>query len=99
MERRLAPPMGRVAQFVGASNFSPESVFMGSRETLRLVERFPRVAPDTIKYEITVRDPTVWIKPWTAEILLTQKADRLYEVACHEGNFAIMTDILSGAHK
>ena len=72
---------------------------MGSREQLHLVERFTRVAPDTIKYEITVIDATVWTRPWTAEVVLTQKQDRLYEVACHEGNFAIMTNILSGAHK
>jgi len=84
---------------VETTNFSPKSFFMGSREALRLVERFTRVAPDTIKYEITVSDATVWTRPWTAEILLAQKADRLYEVACHEGNFAIMTDILSGAPK
>jgi len=99
MERRLARPMGRDTLVVETSNFSPESVFMGSRETLRLVERFTRVAPDTIKYEITMSDPIVWTRPWTAEIMLAQKTDRLYEVACHEGNFAIMTDILSGAHK
>jgi len=84
---------------VETTNFSPKSFFLGSRDRLYLVERFTRVAPDTIKYEITVSDATVWTRPWTAEILLAQKSDRLYEVACHEGNFAIVTDILSGAHK
>ena len=64
---------------------------------MHLVERFTRVALDTIKYEVTVSDPTTWTEPWSAEIRLKQTQERLYEAACHEGNFAIITDILSGA--
>ena len=50
---------------VETTNFSPKSSFMGSAENLRVVERFTRVAADTLKYEITLDDPTTWTKPWT----------------------------------
>ena len=82
---------------VDTTNFSTKSNFMGSAENLHLVERFTRVAPDEIRYEITVDDQTTWMKPWTAAIRLKQTQDRIYEVACHEGNLPIMETMLSGA--
>jgi hypothetical protein len=36
---------------VDTTNFSAKSNFMGSAENMHLVERFTRVAPDTINYE------------------------------------------------
>jgi hypothetical protein len=56
---------------------------------LKLVERFTRVAPDTINYETTVVDPTVWTKPWTFMVPWKQSKDAIYEFACHEGNEAM----------
>ena len=38
---------------------------MGSAENLHIVERFTRVAADTLQYEVTVDDLTTWTKPWT----------------------------------
>jgi hypothetical protein len=81
---------------VETANFSPKSNFMGAAENLRLVERFTRVAPETINYEITLEDPTTWTKPWTVVIPLRQSHGRLYEFACHEGNQS-MFGILAGA--
>ena len=81
---------------VDTTNFSPRSSFMGSAEHLHLVERLTRVAPDTLNYEITVNDPTTWTKPWTAVIRLKQSHDRIYEYACHEGNY-MMDSMLAGA--
>jgi len=83
---------------IESTNFSPRSFFLGSSDQLQLVERFTRVALDTIKYDVTVTDPSTWTKPWSAEIRLKRTQDQLYEVACHEGNFRIVTDILAGAH-
>jgi hypothetical protein len=82
---------------VDTTNFSPESNFMGSAENLHLVERFTRVAGDTINYEITLDDPTTWTKPWTAMIPLKQAQAPLYEFACHEGNYSTMVGILGAA--
>ena len=82
---------------VDTTNFSKKSYFMGSSENLHLVERFTRVAEDRIDYEITASDPATWIQPWTAVIHLKQSHDRIYEYACHEGNYEVMVDMLRGA--
>jgi hypothetical protein len=81
---------------VDTTNFSEQSNYRGSRETLHLIERFTRTA-DGIRYEVTVDDPTTWTKPWTAALALAQQPDgALFEYACHEGNHS-MRNILSGA--
>ena len=82
---------------VDTTNFSPKSSLLGSAENLHVVERFTRVAPDRINYEMTLADPTTWTKPWTAVVHLEQTNNNIYEYACHEGNQQIMTDILAGA--
>ena len=83
---------------VDTTNFSPKDSFMGSAENLHLIERFTRIAPDEIRYEITVDDLTTWTKPWTAAIRLKQTPDKIYEFACHEGNFEVMEGMLSPTH-
>ena len=78
---------------VDTTNFSPKSNFMGSAENLHLVERFTRVAPDEIDYEMTMDDPATWTKPWTAMMRLKLTADKMYEYACHEDN-GVLEEIL-----
>ena len=51
---------------VETTNFSPKSNFRGSRENLRLVERFTRVGPDTLEHRIAIDDQTTWATAWTA---------------------------------
>jgi len=65
-------------------------------ENLALTERFTRKDKDTLIYEFTINDPTVWSKPWTASIPMTRSDSRIYEYACHEGNYDMM-NILSGS--
>jgi hypothetical protein len=79
---------------VDTTNFSEKSNFMGSAEGLHLVERFTRVAADTIKYEMRFDDAATWTRPWTAEMPLKQTDVRLYEYACHEGNDGIVSGML-----
>ena len=74
-----------------------------SRSTLRLVERFTRVGPESIDYTFTLEDPTVFAQPWTASApMTTDQASRgvtsgqIWEYACHEGNHA-MVNVLTGA--
>jgi hypothetical protein len=81
---------------VETTNFSPKSNFMGSADNLRLIERFTRVAPDRIDYEITLDDPTTWTRRWTAMLPLKRKQEQVYEFACHEGNYSL-SGTLSGA--
>jgi hypothetical protein len=82
---------------VDTTNFSSKSNFLGSAENLHLVERFTRVAPDTIDYQVTLDDSTTWTRPWTAVIRLKQMQEKIYEFACHEGNQDAMLSILAGA--
>ena len=64
-------------------------------ESLRVTERFTREGGDMIRYRATVDDPTVYTKPWTVEIAMNKVEDRLFEYACHEGNYG-MAGILRG---
>ena len=81
---------------IETGNFSPQARYQQASENLRMVERITRIAPDTIRHEITLDDPTTWTRPWTVMILLKQTQDPLFEYACHEGNYA-MPGILAGA--
>ena len=81
---------------VDTTNFSSEYSFRGSDVNLHLTERFTRVSPHVIQYEFTVDDPTAFTKSWTARIPLNKTTERVYEYACHEGNYAL-ADILAGA--
>jgi hypothetical protein len=69
---------------------------LAGKATLRLVERFARLDPDTIRYRLTVSDPATFSRPWTLENALRKSDGPLYEVACHEGNYGL-AGILSGA--
>jgi hypothetical protein len=79
---------------VDTTNFT--DVSRTTDENLHLVERFTRTGAATLLYEFTVDDPTMFTKPWTAALPMTRTADRLFEYACHEGNYAL-PDILRGA--
>jgi hypothetical protein len=81
---------------VETTNYSPKSDFRGARENLHIVERFTRVSPGRIDYEVVVNDPTTWTRPWTAMIPLKLTQEEIYEFACHEGNEG-MVGILAGA--
>ena len=62
-----------------------------------LTERFTRISPNDLSYDLTVNDPKTWTKPWTLH--MPYKLDpsyKIYEYACHEGNY-MMLDALSGA--
>jgi hypothetical protein len=66
-------------------------------DALKLVERFTRVSPDTIQYEVTIDDPKTYTKPFkVAYPILQEPGYQLFEYACHEGNHA-MFNSLSGA--
>ena len=79
---------------VETTNFHPRGNPMGgyntlSDENLRLVERFRRIADDTLEYTFTVDNPTMWTKPWTAVINWKRSRGELLEYACHEGNYSL----------
>ena len=83
---------------VETSNFRGESAPQGGSENLRMIERFTPTAAGTLEWSVTFEDPTVWTRPWTYSMPLTQvdQSEQLFEYACHEGNHA-MRNILSAA--
>ena len=78
---------------IDVTNFSPKTDFQGSRENLHLIERWARTSPSTLEYAVTVEDPTVWTRPWTAKqefIRQNNEENRIYtEPRCIEGNFGL----------
>ncbi len=77
------------AQFQGGSS--------GLTSTnMSLVERLTRIDPDTVAYEFTVTDPTVFTVPYTAMMPFRRTDGPLFEYACHEGNIGL-AGILGGA--
>jgi hypothetical protein len=78
---------------IDVTNFSPKADFQGSRENRHLVERWTRTGPDTLEYAVTIEDPTVWARPWTARQEFTLQSNlenRIYtEPRCHEGNYGL----------
>ena len=83
---------------VETRNFLRETSFRGglSDANLHLTERFTRVSPGTLMYEVTVDDPTAWTQPWTYQIPMQRSDQPMYEYACHEGNYGLY-NILAGA--
>jgi len=83
---------------VDTIGFSPKSDMMGSSTGLHLIERFTRIAPDVLQYDVTMSDSSTWTQPWTVRIPMKQIDEPLIEYACHEGNLG-MFGILAGARK
>ena len=83
---------------VDTTNFRPEGAFTGASENLHVIERFRRIDADTILYRVTLDDPATYSRSWTMEFPFRATQGRIYEYACHEGNYA-MTDIMGGARK
>ena len=79
---------------IDTTNFTAKTNFRGADDKLHLVERFTRIDAETIEYQFTAEDPTVWTRAWTAAFPLHRIDDRMYEYACHEGNERSMEGIL-----
>jgi len=80
---------------VDTTNFTGKANFRGSGENMHLVERFTRTDPDTLLYEFTVDDPHSFTRSWTAQIPMSKGPERIYEYACHEGNYSLFTTLSS----
>jgi hypothetical protein len=85
---------------VDVTNFSPKTEFQGSRENLHLIERYTRLDADTLEYEVTIEDPSVWTRSWTVKQELRRQNDEAnriyYEPRCFEGNYGL-PGLLAGA--
>jgi hypothetical protein len=83
---------------VDTTNYVPNATRVGASDKLHTIEKFRRVAQDTLEYYVTFDDPTVWSRPWTLMIPLKMTGERMFEYACHEGNYGLPA-ILRGARE
>jgi hypothetical protein len=82
---------------IDVTNFSPKTDFQGSRENLHLVERWTHTAPNTLEYEVTIEDPTVWMRPWTAKQEFTRQSDQENKFIARAPSKETMASRLRGA--
>ena len=88
---------------VETTNYHPQQSFRGALRhyfflspDAKVTERFTRVADATLLYQFTVEDPKVYSAAWKGELPMNAVEDKIYEYACHEGNYAL-PGILAGA--
>jgi hypothetical protein len=83
---------------VETTNFRDRSVYRNANpDTLKLTERFTRIAPDKVTWAVTVDDPATWTRSWTYALPLTlNDREPLMPYECHEGNYGLK-NILSAA--
>jgi hypothetical protein len=99
-------PGDGLRQFMGASigHFEGETLVVETRNLTEklaigrglpsseavLTERFTRIDPEMINYEVTLDDPLTYERPWTFRLTLTTQPDyEVLEYSCHEGNFFV----------
>ena len=68
----------------------------GATENLHVVEKFTPQENGDLLYQFTVDDPSIWTASWTGEYTWRSEDAKVYEYACHEGNYS-MAGILKGA--
>jgi hypothetical protein len=83
---------------VETTNFKDRSAYRNANpDTLILTERFTRIAPDKLRWSVTVDDRSTWARPWTFSMALTMNdKEPIQQYECHEGNYGLR-NILSGA--
>jgi hypothetical protein len=74
---------------VETTNFTDKTNYRGSSDKLRLMEGIRRTASDTLLYQVTVDDSTMFTRPWTIELPVRLSDGEIYEYACHEGNYGL----------
>ncbi|PCH58432.1 MAG: hypothetical protein COC19_08495 [SAR86 cluster bacterium] len=83
---------------VHSTNLNTKQAYRGASENFAVTERFNRVADDSINYSFTIEDPDTFTQDWSAQIPMTRTDDKLYEYACHEGNYSL-PGVLAGARR
>lgn len=55
----------------------------------KVIEKITPTGPQSIRYEFTVSDPSLWDVSWGGEFPMEITDDLLLEYACHEGNYGL----------
>lgn len=80
---------------VDTTNFNSTPPLSGADENLHVIEYFQRT-DQGLNYSFVVEDDTVWGESWGGEYFWPRVQEKVYEYACHEGNYAI-GNIMRGA--
>ena len=81
---------------VDTTNFVSNPALNGADENLRVIERFEKQSDGSLHYSFRVEDPTVWRSAWEGDFPWPLTDAKVYEYACHEGNYAL-GNIMRGA--
>src|SRR5687767_434237 len=98
VETWLGDPRGRwegntlvveTRNFLSSADVGRTGVVYGNAnpKTYRLVERFTRVGPDEISYQVTIEDPETWTRPFTIMVPWNKTNEQIYEYQCQELNY------------
>jgi hypothetical protein len=87
---------------VDTTNFDDSGGFYGDAggnfawdRNLHVVERFKLLDPDTLLYQFEIDNPTAFTRPWQGELTMSRSSERIFEFACHEGNYSL-TNMMRG---
>lgn len=85
---------------ISTRHLHPQQSHFGSGPGLEVTERLHLENADKLVYSFTMTDPIAYTQPWTAEMVFHRRPpqERIYEFACHEGNYAL-PGILAGARR
>ena len=81
---------------VETTNFTSTPPLSGADENLAVTEKFTRTADGGLMYSFVINDPTIWQTSWGGEYPWPTSEGKVYEYACHEGNYAL-GNIMRGA--
>ena len=83
---------------VETANFKEFPALAGADQNLKVTEFFRRQKDGGLLYRFVVENPEVWSETWQGEYSWSSSDGKLYEYACHEGNYAL-GNILRGARE
>ena len=83
---------------VETTGFTQWEKFRGATPDMKVTERFTRTGPDSMLYQFRIEDPAAFVTAFAGEFPFHSTDERIYEYACHEGNYAL-PGILAGARE
>jgi len=63
--------------------------YLGASRHMKVTERLTPLPGGDLRYAFTVDDPTVWTAPWSGDFVWAHEEEKIFEYACHEGNYAL----------
>lgn len=81
---------------VQTKNFAEFPPLSGADENLQVTEYFTLQQDGSMRYRFLVNNPEVWTETWGGEYVWAKSDGKIYEYACHEGNYAL-GNIMRGA--